>query len=264
MAEAVDRSHRLLPADAQRLFQQLSVFAGSFDLGAIEAVSHSGEHVLGWLTVLVDNSLVLTERVPGGPMRYRLLEPVRQHAEALLASSGTDDEVRRRHVEHYLDLARRYDQWGIGAEGPPVRLEQLAREETNLLAAFNWARTQPSDLAVRLGGALARCWAYGGRVSDGLRWIEEVLANGPHDPYLEAGALAGAGLLAWRKGEYHHAQTRLEQALDLVDPHDHPVLYPQVLLWLAAVEFSVGSLEMADRTGVSGLDPLRRRRRSSR
>jgi predicted ATPase/DNA-binding NarL/FixJ family response regulator len=253
MAAAVEWSYQLLPADARRGFRQMSVFAGSFDLEALEAVAgpedpddDPDDDVLGWLTELVDNSLVLTERVPGGPMRYRMLEPVRQHAEAGLDRSGAGDATRRRHFDHYLALASRYNPWRRDVSARPVRLERLAQDESNLLAALDWAWRQPSDLGLRLGAASGQYFAYGGRVNDGLRWIEEALAKGTRDRGLQAEALAEAGQLAWRHGDYDLARTRLEEALTLAGELDDFVLSAWTLGLLSAVGFSAGHAEAAE------------------
>jgi predicted ATPase/DNA-binding CsgD family transcriptional regulator len=251
MAASVEWSYRLVPAGAQRVFERASVFAGGFDLEALEAVAgrdDPDDDVLVWLAELVDNSLVLTERVSGGPMRYRMLEPVRQHAEG--------DEVRRRPLDHYLDLAKRYDPWqDFGAR--TIRLEQLAQDEGNLLAAWEWARRQPSDIGLRLGVACGQYFAYGGRVNEGLRWFEEALAKGTEDGRLRADALLAVGQLAWRSGGYDLAHARLEGALALAGSFADPVFHGRVLRILSAVEFSVGHTAAAAEQAEQAIDLYR-------
>lgn len=268
MAAAVGWSHRLLVEDAQRLFRELSVFAGTFDLEAVEAIAGargstgSGDEALGWLSVLVDNSLVLAERVAGGPMRYRMLQPVRQYAAALLAASGDGgdggdgDDVRRRHYDHYRDLARRYDPWRIGVV-EPFPLERLAQDEGNLLAALEWARSQPADVGLRLGLAAAAYFAYGGRVNDGLRWLEDALAKGTENHHLHVAALAEAGQLAWRHGDYGLGHARLDEALARAELLDDPFLPARILIALSAVELSGGNVDMAARHADEAVDAFR-------
>jgi predicted ATPase/DNA-binding CsgD family transcriptional regulator len=247
MAGAVDWSHRLLPPDAQRLFRQVSVFAGGFDLPALTAIAEPGEAVLPLLAVLVDHSLVVAERVGGSPMRYRVLEPVRQFAEAALVANGEDDKVRRRHFDHYVDLAESYDPWELSVGVEPIPLEQLAREDGNLLAAFEWARHGPSDLALRLGVAATMYWAYGGQVGHGMRRLDDLIATGTDDRQLLAHALSGAGLLTWRWGDYGTARRRIVSALELVSAAEDPLFHARTLLRLAPVESSAGQLEEAAR-----------------
>jgi len=219
MAATVEWSLRLLGPAEQQLFRRLSVFAGGFDLDAAEAVAGmSGDDALDGLSTLVEHSLVVAEDTGSETMRYRLLEPVRQSVAGELAAGGEAEAIRRRHAEHYLALAQRFDPLGVRRVSQPLPLASLEREEANLLAALGWARTQPSDLALRLCGALAPFWEFGGRVNDGRTWLAEALADPAghtSDPRLRATALGGAGLLAWRHGDYPGARALLEERLAL-------------------------------------------------
>jgi predicted ATPase/DNA-binding CsgD family transcriptional regulator len=259
MAAAVDWSHRLLPEDAQRLFCRLSVFAGTFDLAAVEAIADPGYEVLGSMAALVDHSVVQATRSSGGPMRYRMLEPVRQRAQALLPVTATDGDVavRQRHFDHYLGLVERYDPWRERIGGPSVSREQLTEESPNITAAFEWARRQPCDLGLRLTVAWAAYFASAGRVNDGLRWIEEELAKGTADPRLRAAALREAGYLAWRQGDYETARPRLEKALASARELDDSLLAAHVLTVLSAAEFSVGDIGPAADHAREALDIYR-------
>src|SRR5262245_3915838 len=108
MNDAVDWSYQLLEPAEQLLFEQLSMFATGFDLEVAQAVA-TGDGVLDGLALLVDQSLVVAEPTSAGGMRYRLLGPVRQYAESRLAAGGRFDGSRRRHAEHYLEVALRSD-----------------------------------------------------------------------------------------------------------------------------------------------------------
>jgi predicted ATPase/DNA-binding CsgD family transcriptional regulator len=283
MAAAVEWSYQLLPADARRLHRRASVFAGTFDLEALAAVDRDdaldegggdgdddpADATVASLTRLVDNSLVVTERVPGEPMRYRMLAPVRQHAALQLDRSGEGEEVRRRHFDHYLDLARRYRPWqsrrrsagggdgdgdGDGAGDRPVGLAQLAEAEGNLLAAMDWARGRPGDLRLRLAAASGQYFAYGGRINDGLRWLGDALDQGTDDDHLHAEALAEAGQLAWRQGDYDLARTRLEAALTLARSLDDRSLRAWTQMLLSSVGFSAGRIDAAAEHAQQAID----------
>ncbi len=97
----------LLPAE-QLLLDRLAVFSGSFDLAAIENVCAGDTidplEVMDLAAALVDKSMVAIERTPTG-IRYRLLETVRQYAEAHLADRGELPRRRDWHLAHYLSVA---------------------------------------------------------------------------------------------------------------------------------------------------------------
>ena len=102
---ALDWSYGLLSSAAQQLLARLSVFAGGWSLEAVEAVGAGGENAaLDVLTDLVDKSLVVVD-TRSERTRYRLLEPVRQYAAALLGEcSDAAADARRQHLEWYLAL----------------------------------------------------------------------------------------------------------------------------------------------------------------
>jgi tetratricopeptide (TPR) repeat protein len=205
----VDWSYALLDDDQRRLFDRLAVFSGGFDLEAAEAIA--GGPVLELLTALIDRSLVDSER-HGDTMRYRLLEVLRQYGQARLAAGGEEEDVRRRHAEHFLELAGRTDQQlRLGDRSRWLR--ELRLEQGNLRAALQWAVGRPGNLGLRLATHMARFWTQDGWTREGSAWMEQALASGTDEPSLLATALHRAGELAYLQGDYDVAWARLEESL---------------------------------------------------
>jgi len=86
MHDAISWSYDLLQPEEQELFTALSVFAGSFDLSAAEAMSPGGD-ALDLLTRLTERSMLSVRPQAGGGTRYELLETLREYGRTRL-----DDE----------------------------------------------------------------------------------------------------------------------------------------------------------------------------
>ncbi len=90
LVASVDWSHDLLDEDEQRLFAELSVFAGAFTLEAARRVATGDAGaVTDGLAALVDRSLVSLDD-SGQSTRYRYLETIKAYGRARLAETGQD------------------------------------------------------------------------------------------------------------------------------------------------------------------------------
>ena len=108
--------------------------------------------------------------------RYRLLEPVRQYARELLDASGDVINRHRRHLEYYLDVARRLtndvDQFGFDTQWDEIRPEL-----GNFRAALDWASSDvdSTDAGLRLASRLWDLWSSDGHHEEGLSRIVGLL-----------------------------------------------------------------------------------------
>jgi len=200
---AVGWSYSLLTAAEQVLLGRLSVFAGSFDLAAAEAVAGSGAvdalEVAGLLGSLVDKSLVVAE--PGGTaLRYRLLETIRLFAAEHLAEAGGPEAAAARaaHCAHYLSVA---ETAAPGLAGPDLGswLTRLDADQANLRRAAEHAAGEPGGTlqVLRFGVALLRYWQARYREDEAAGLLVPVLRRpeAAADPALFAEALVAAAVL---------------------------------------------------------------------
>jgi non-specific serine/threonine protein kinase len=146
-----------------------------------------------------------------------LLETIREYALERLRAEGEEDEYRRLHALHFVDVAERaWDaiQEGGGAEDAAYAL--LDVEQENLRSAGSWA-ADAGELAVEMRLAVAQRWFWlvRGHLSEGRRAFERAIAATGGEPALHATALAGAATFSSRLGAVTEAKGQFEEALAL-------------------------------------------------
>jgi predicted ATPase len=224
-------SYDLLDPAAQRLFRRLAVFTDGGDLPAVEAVcgnlgaavcergcpldaivrgsdqlqTGSNVEILDGLATLLDHSLLTVQSVTAGMRRFGMLETIREYAHDRLEADGELGAMQQRHAAYYLALA----ETAASELQGPRQVEWFARLEANnvnLCVALEWFATVDATSGLRLANALqgfwwVRCYLTGGRM-----WLERLLAQVAEPSVLRASALSGAGLLAYRQGDYAASQ----------------------------------------------------------
>ncbi len=217
---ALDWSYDLLSRPERKLFGRLSVFAGGWTLEAAESVGAGDdieeEDVLDLISNLVDKSLVEVQEDRDGAIRYRMLEPVRQYAQARLQGSGEAEPVQCRHAAFFLALAEEAEPELRGAR-QATWLDRLEREHDNLRASLSYSlEREEVGLGLRLGGALGRFWYIRGYLSEGRRWLDAALdKEGSFPASARARALARTGWLACEQGDYESSAARSKESLAL-------------------------------------------------
>src|SRR6266550_7065320 len=209
----VDWSYDLLDSDTQRLFEQLSVFAGGCTLASAEAVCSVEGSVIEGLAALVDESLV-SQRQSEEP-RFTLLQVVRDYALERLSASGENDETRRRHLEHFVALADEAE-LGLAGGDQAIWLARVEGEHDNLRAALAYAlETGDSSSALRLVVGVRRFWQIHGYLAEGRQSLEsalEVTQDAPSE--LRANGFNMAGILAGEQGDFDAARSRFTAAAE--------------------------------------------------
>jgi predicted ATPase len=223
LKSAIEWSYELLSRTEQTLFQRLSVFVNGWTLESAESVcsdaSIKPEAVWGWLTQLINKSLVTTQE-EHGKGRYRMLETVRQYAQEKLLASGAAETYYDAHLNYFLKLAEEAEPHLKGAEQVQW-INRLEAELDNLRLALDRAMSIATnqEAALKLSSALWRFWQRSMRASEGRTYLARLLNQTPTGSAGEsiayARALTAAGALAYFQSDYESAQAFRQRALDL-------------------------------------------------
>ncbi len=210
-------SHDLLEPREQRLFRQLSVFAGGFSADAAEAVVDEIEDgaALDTLSGLFDKSLV-HRTSSDRQTRFSMLESIHEFAREQLADAPEQTALCRRHLAYFLDLARSGE---TELRGPRQEewLARLAREHDNIRAALAWSLDDGADVAsgAQLVGTLWWFWSVRGHFTEGRRWASRAFElRGKLDAATTAGVLRAMANFAFVQGDYAQARALARQAAD--------------------------------------------------
>jgi predicted ATPase len=200
-------SYDLLDDPEKELFEQLAVFAGSFDLNAAEEVAGAE---LDPLEGLVQKSLLRQ----GHAGRFFTLATIHEYASSLFTPGPSALGRRRRHAAYYLKLAEQEDP--LLRDGPDLAaLDRMRQEHDNCRAALEFfLETQDAPSALRLVTALGYFWFVIGQLREANVWMGRALALSDESCKVErARALNAAAGVANHAGDIAAAGTYSEQAL---------------------------------------------------
>jgi tetratricopeptide (TPR) repeat protein len=162
------------------------------------------------LQSLVDKSLLRHSQE-----RFWMLETIREYAAEQLDHRGDAETLRRRHAEYFLRLAEEAEPHLTGAHLAPW-LERLEAEHENFrLSLDSLRRVGAGAEELRLVGALMRFWYLHGHLREGSSRCEEALAAHDDQSQSRLKALFGAGLLAYRLGDYQRSAALVQERLVL-------------------------------------------------
>ncbi len=270
----IDWSYDLLSEPERILLRRLAVFVGGWTLEAAESVcpeeGPSGAtidpfDVLELLTRLVDKSLVVMENaLPEGaiagkehlspeytvgsdraPVRYRMLETIRQYALEKLVHADELAWARSRHLSHYSRFAEQAapELW----KADELKwMSLLDAELENLRAALEWSISDEEGAGIesglRLGNALLHYWLPRGYLSEGYNWLKQIIDR-PEAARLDQGraeAINAAGLLLCNMSDTRTAQEYFEQSLSISRPAGYQLETAYALFGLGSVKLPDG------------------------
>jgi tetratricopeptide (TPR) repeat protein len=201
-------SYDLLVEDERQLFARLGVFRGGCTLETAELVCDAD---LDPLASLLDKSLLRRRTGRLGEERYWMLETIREFALERLRDAGLEDELRRRHAERMLQIARdqRVD------DEPEAGAEWALAEREDLRAALDWAQENDAILGLELANDLQNFWNTTGP-KEGLERIQRLLDRASEiPPKLRASVLRVQGGAADLAGDNQLAVERTQESVEL-------------------------------------------------
>lgn len=231
--DTVRWSYDQLDAAEAHLFEHLSVFAGGFDLEAVESIyqgpetnpssgdprSARGPEVIELLLSLVDKSMVAADR-GYGRVRFQMLETMRAFGADRLVERGDHEVLRRRHSEYYAALAAHEADLLLTSKEVEV-WTHLGQDWGNIRVAFESAvELDNFDLAAELVVSLSWFATFSMRF-EALTWAGALIERPEAVGHERRGALSGAAALAayfvadptaGEKGEIALAEDPAEQS----------------------------------------------------
>jgi predicted ATPase/DNA-binding CsgD family transcriptional regulator len=218
----VEWSFELCVKSERVLWARLSVFAGGFDLDAVEGVCGDAclpvEDLIDVLAGLVDKSIVdRADDGEGGQPRYRMLQTIREYGAEQLLDAGEQTRVRRRHRDWYQRLAERAASERI-SDRQVYWIARLTGDHANVRAAVEFCLAEPgeAEAALRLVTDLPWLyWSSAGPSREGLAWLDQALRQAVAPSTPRARALLLADFLAAWLGDTSIERPRLDEGESL-------------------------------------------------
>jgi predicted ATPase len=218
---AIGWSHELCTPAQRLLWARMSVFAGPFDLDAVEYVcTGSGlaaRDVLETVAALVAQSVVVRDEGPDGA-RYRMLETVREYGAGWLEALGETERLRRRHRDWYLGLATWCELDWFSPRQAQVA-ERIGGNLSNLRLAleFSLQGDHEPHVGLYLAGTLWFYWVGCGRLAEGRHWLDRALEQPCGNTEARAKALWVTGYVSVLQGDTSAALAALHECRDLAE-----------------------------------------------
>ena len=201
---AIDWSYELLGEQEKSLFQQFSVFTGSFTLEDALA-GCEGEDTLGGLMRLRDQSLLRMEE-RDERSTFRMLESLKEYGLEKLRSEGKEQAVRGRLADYFANLAA-----NLTSETPDIgAVPNLLLHRDSFRASLSWLiQNKESANGAKLCLAMKPLWERQGAFREGRLSSEKCLGF-VTEPESRARLNQNIGWFAFRSGEFDEAGVALE------------------------------------------------------
>jgi predicted ATPase/transcriptional regulator with XRE-family HTH domain len=217
---AVAWSYDLLSVEDQDYFRRLSVFAGSFDLEAANALIHEmpdSRLAQDIIARFVEKSLITVDPHSGGDVRYRLLETVREYGRERLQESGEESATRAKHFHFFFAFAGEACQ-GLRGRDQVYWMKRLEQEHDNLRAAMEFSLKEDSTAfaqqGLQLAIALGYFWFLRGYHEESSNWLDKFMQH-PYQPRVSPEYAHLLRICAHREREPEKAHRLFDESLTL-------------------------------------------------
>jgi len=230
MSACIEWSRSLCSPAERDLGDRLAVFAGGFEMDAIQHVgadldaSATRDLISRLVQSLVDKS-VLTIALRDGRARYRMHEVLRQFGLERLESAGSLKSARRAHRDFYADLLARVDaDWMSSRQ--VYWLRRVRAEEANLRVALEFCCTEPGEgtAGLELASRLRKYALAYGALSEVRGWLHRLLPLVPEHGLTRFRGLRAACGLAAIQGDRLAAESLLAEARELAGEIGSPAI----------------------------------------
>ena len=208
----------------RELFDRVSVFVGGFTLDAAQSIAEDAgldrDEVPELLRHLVDQRLVVIDKLAPTTERYRMLESLRQEGRRRLADRAMLEPTERSHAAYVLVLAQEAET-RRGQDGEAAWLDRLDVEIANVRAALWWAvESHQPEIGAQLGARLWWFWYQRSHFTEGRHHLDRLIVLSraqlcSSNPVLLAELLNGAGNFAYNQGDLDRSEELHSEARDL-------------------------------------------------
>ncbi|MFF4622063.1 ATP-binding protein [Nonomuraea jabiensis] len=243
----IDWSHELCTERERLLWASLSVFTGSLDLEAVEAVCAGAgiahDEILDLMIGLVEKSVLIREEHPYG-VRFRLLDTIRQYGRERLAASGLEQELKSRYRDYYRRLSREVQAQLFGPAQAKL-LTRLRVEHPNLRTALEYCQAERAGLCIDMASDLLDHWITSSHLGEGRDWLEQGLAEAAGRAEVRARALWACGSIAIIQGDQASAVGLLAKSRTLGEKLGLAPVLGYVALYSGMAAMHAGDTEPA-------------------
>jgi predicted ATPase/class 3 adenylate cyclase len=252
---ALDWSYDLLSDNEKSLFEELSVFSGSFSLESAEEICATPE-VFDLLFQLRDKSLLRVAE-SRGLTRFSMLETLREYAQEKLLLRGAHATLLDRYAQHYLHLAQ---EWAgkLEAAGPEVAeaTDVFSEEIDNFRKGMDWVVQREDDAKiVEYARAMWRFLLRTGLLQECETRLSlaEQAARRAGDSVQVARILNQRGLVSWNRYDLASAHRLFTESYEISRSLDDRPRMLVNLINLGNLEWGHGDFARARLTWEEGL-----------